>query len=687
MTISSTGAFRAPDLWFSQNALGNITRTQLGIHQLSNQLSTGRAISRFSDDPVKAALISTVDRRMAISTQVQRNFSSAKSSLGILDNALGEANDLSREAKDIASAQINLGSSATERAGQATVVSQMIASLLNLSHRQGEGGYLFGGSKTSSLPIEEILGGFRYTGTDTGIVTDLGQAASVPVTIAGPHALGATSGRIRGDVDLNPDLTLATSLSSLSGARSLGITAGSIEISINSGTRRQIDLVGADTIEDVIKRINAAIVAEQTDTGVTVMGPGGIAVSGGSLSLDVTGTNTVQFFDLTGNFTAQDLGLTAATPFSFSASTSTGVNVQPRLTMQSSISSLAGLTQPPSLGQFRVNNMGRTAIVDLSSASTIEDIKNAIESTNLGLRVQINQAGTGIDVLNEIAGSRAYGLSIEETSATNQTATALGIRSLSATTRLSDFNDGRGVSIVTGQTDPISGNVSPQLNIDFEIHLGDSAGTALTIDLRPQDILNVQAVIDRINSEATTQLTALGLPTNSLVAALSPTTNALTLTQSSTFTNRLTVNARNNSGAAEQLGFITGTWDQASSTLSTEDRAKVRVDNLFTHLIDLRDSLLANDTVGIALAGEKLGTSTDRVAETRGLVGSFAQRVESAETFEQDRGTLDQKLRSDLADVDYASAASRFSLLQTQLEAAMRVTSSARQLSLMDFLG
>jgi flagellin-like hook-associated protein FlgL len=88
--------------------------------------------------------------------------------------------------------------------------------------------------------------------------------------------------------------------------------------------------------------------------------------------------------------------------------------------------------------------------------------------------------------------------------------------------------------------------------------------------------------------------------------------------------------------------------------------------------------------MGLAVSGieSTLGT----LAETRGLVGSYTQRVESAQVREQDRKTVDESIRSELQDTDYTEASVRFSLLQTQLQAGLRVTSQASNLSLLDFL-
>jgi flagellin-like hook-associated protein FlgL len=416
-----------------------------------------------------------------------------------------------------------------------------------------------------------------------------------------------------------------------------------------------------------------------------VLDTGGVGVSGESLSLDVASGATVEFFDLVGATTAADLGLTTASgPITFTDTTSNGNSLSPRLTMTSPITALGGLSDP--LGSIRIKSMGYTTVVDLSNASTIEDVKNRIESTNLGLRVRINEAGNGIDIFNEVAGSAAQALSIENVSATDTTAQALGIRTFSAATRIADLNEGRGVSIVDGRVNPTTGQVDGNLNTDMVITLGDSASTTLTIDLRPQDMLTVQTVIDRINSQAAPQLQAAGLPANAFVARVNAATNGISLTQDSGFSAALSVRSLNNSQAPEDLGLLDSTYDAATSTLLGEDRAKIRVDNLFTQLIDLRDALRRNDTSGISLAGEKLGDAAGALAETRGLVGSYSKRVEQADTFQQERDTLDESVRSTLQDTDFAAAATQFSLLQNQLTAALQVTARGRQQSLMDFL-
>jgi flagellin-like hook-associated protein FlgL len=678
---------RVPSLLAAQSALGGITRTQIALFQVQQELSSGRAISRFSDDAVKAAAISYLNDRLATSDQHQQNLDAADSSLSTLDSALSDASDLVLQAKSIASAQVGIGSTAAERQGQAQVVNSLIQTLMGIANRESPAGHVFAGSTPGSAAVGTLLGGYQYLGQGSGLLTDLGLAGNVPITIGGNNAIGSTSARVSGDVNLDPGLTTGTRLVDLSGARGLGVSLGRIEFSFNGSPPTQIDLTGADSIGDVATRIQNALRDYQQANNVTILGPGGVSVSGGSLRIDVapatSGPNpTLQFTDIGNQTTAQDLGLADSTPLVFSATSASGRELSAKLTWQTPISALRGVTG--ALGSIRVNNLGQSRIVDLSGAQTLEDVKNLIEGTGIGIRVQLNADKTGIDVVNDAAAGVNQAMSIEEVSGNNMTATRLGIRSLTGSTRISDFNDGRGVKIVDGSVDPVTGLPDPTRDTDFSIKLGDSAGTTFDVDLRPQDMATVQTVIDRINQQA--QAAGVSVPAD-FEAGLSDSTNGLVLKQNASFAGPVAVTDKNGSPAADQLGLTDGTYDASTGTLRATDHAKVRVDNLFTNLIDLRDALMNNDTSGITLAGEKLESATDRIAQTRALVGGYARQVTDGKRQEQDRSLLDEQTRSNLQDVDYSEAAIRLNMLQTQLQAGLQTTAASFSRSLLDFLG
>lgn len=686
MTSIPSNLTRVPDLLFMQTSLARLTRTNVGLFGVQEQLSTGRAINRPSDDAVRAAAISLIDDRLERSDQRLRNLDHAGFALATLDSALGEASNLVLEAKSIASAQSSIGADADERALQASVIESLIETLVNVANRQSIGGYAFGGASANRQPIVEHMGGYRYVGEGSGLFTDTGLGTTVPITIGGHNSIGELSARHQGVVDLDPALTGDTRLTDLNGARGLGVTLGTIEFSFDGGPLIPVDLTDASTIEDVADAIESEIRQHEADTGDIILGANGVGWSGGSFTFDfapgVTGppNPALAFSDVGQGVTAQDLGLTTPAGMSLSTGTPTGVDTNPKLTWRSPVGALDGVAS--SLGSLRISNMGQTQIVDLSTAQTLGDIRNAIENTDLGLRVEINADGDGIDIYNEVAGGANQAMSISTVGPLDATAELLGIRTYTGSTRLADFNDGRGVDVLSGATDPDTGNPDPTRDVDFRITLGN--GDEIDVNLRPQDALTVQTVIDRINAEAAAA--GVSVPAD-FQATLSTTSNGIRLEQNTAYPSALTVAQANNSTAPEQLGLLDGTLTGGGAILTSSDRAQVRVDNLFTHLIDLRDNLEGDDTYGIDFAAQRLEASVDRLAQTRALVGGFANRVESETRRQQDINVLDERTRSELRDLDYAEAAVRFSLLQTQLQAALQTISASQSASLLDFLG
>lgn len=681
MTSIPGNLSRVPNLLMSRLSLSAISRGSVELAKLQTQLATNKAINRPSDDAVRAATISLLNERLERAGQLARNLQHADAALSVADQALADASDLALEAKQIASAQVNTTSTAGEREAQAAVVDSLIQALYSITGRTSVAGHIFGGSNPGQRPVVEFAGGYRYLAGGPGLTTDLGTQAEIPITL-GASPLGQTSARLNGLVDLAPDLTPEARIHDLRGARSLGVTLGTVMLSIDGGEGIAIDLSQADTVQDVLDAVTGAIGQHEAAESVSVLGPGAVSVSGGGISIDVLAGHTLTFTDAGDGSAALDLGLADADgALQFSDVSPTGEDLRPRLTWLTSLEAVGALTLP--LGAIEVTNAGRSSVIDLSGAETMQDIRRLIEGANLGLRVEL--ADDRLVVVNEVAAGRAGAMSIAEIAGNGSTASMLGIRSLDLGTRIADFNDGRGVQIISGATDPVSGLPSGTLDVDFRITLGN--GIEIDIDLQPAHMTTVESFLQAVNDQAATQLTALGQPTTLFSAGLAADGNGIVLSQDGSISAPLTVEARNGSHAAEQLGLLGGTWDASSASLISEDRAKVRVDSLFTALIDLRDALRSDDPLGITLAGERIDAAADLLAEVRGLTGEYARRVERETKYLEDRELLDTTVRSQLQDLDFAAAASRFTLLQTQIEAGYQSAAALSRLTLLDFLG
>jgi len=640
----------------SSSAIAASTRQML---RLQEQLASGKAINRPSDDVVGTSAVSVLDDRIERREQRLKNLAQAESMVNAIDGSLNDLTDLLQEAKGVGLSQIGIGSDAGTRANQAQVIDAILKAAVDISNREQRGIHFFGGSAHGSKPIVGLNGGYRYIGQGEGMATDIGLGEGVRTTLGAEDAFGALSARVEGFSDLNPELTLATRLTDLNGARGLGIAKGSFTVTVNA-IPATVDLTDAETVGDLIERIEAAI--QITDPGATVAID---ATDGGRLAITPSAGFTVAFSDGATAATASDLGIVG----SFAGGvTSTSGDLDPRITELTELGSMPGLTMP--LGSLRIRNLNEVRDLDLSGVSTVRDLMNAVEALGIGVRIEIAESGDRLNAKNELSGGI---LSIEELSG-GTTATELGIRSFHTSTLLADFNQGRGVGQVSGKSDPLTGLPDPTLNTDFRVTVKDGRSFDVDID----GATTVQDILDAINSAAA----AAGLTVAEFAADLASNGNGIALTDTTVGTTT-SVTDLNDSSAAFDLGILGST---SGATLTGEDRATVAVESVFSHLMALRDALLANDEGGIAFATQRLDDDISRAVEARADIGVRARRIEDATTLEEDLGVQDESLRSQIRDLDYTAAAVRFTNLQQILQAGYQTTAATQRLSLLDFL-
>ncbi|MBL0928177.1 MAG: hypothetical protein IBJ11_11090 [Phycisphaerales bacterium] len=676
MSGISTTYGRAPTLMGSMIALRHISGTQLSLLDVQTQISSNRRFQKASEDPVAAALITSLDRKLELTGQRERNLSHASSVLGTIDGSLGDLSDLLREAKTVASSQIGVGSDGATRAQQAAVIGSIIDRLYAAMNGKYADLSLFAGGRTGGPALEAFGDGYRYLGDRSGLRTDLGPGIDFPITISANDVVGSLSARVSGDVDLNAAVTGGTRIDDLRGPRT-NRALGALQVTINSGGPPvvvSVDLTGAETVGDVTARLESAI--RQADPAALAgTFPGGITTTDTQFQVNIANPAvSITFQDGPGTETARALGLDGFT-YSSTAATNTDPSrdLNPRVTAGTALASLLP-TPPLTFGGIRITNGGRSGTVNTSPTMTVGELIEAVRRLNVGVRAEIGAGGDTLDFINEVAGAR---MSIEEAGGT--AATTLGVRSLKASTLLSAFNDGRGVQIADGQINPVTGLPDPNRNTDFRVTLSDGT-TAFDVDLRPQDMQNVQTLLARIN--------AASGGAGGFVADIDPATNGIRFRDTAGGAQPLRV-SRLNGYAADDLGLLdaASTSGGGGATLVGSDRSKVRVDSAISTLIELRQALATNDERGITFAGSRLEADLDRLATARATVGARAQRIDGATKQLQDEKLVDQSIKSNLQDTDVAAAATRLSLLQTQLQATLTVAAQTRPLSLLNFLG
>ena len=626
----------------------NLRRTNVELLELQVQLATGRKVNRPSDAPESISAIIDLRAQLEQFEQRAKNFSLASSSIDNTDHALGSISELLLEAQGIASSQVGVGSDSATRANQASVVNAQIGAMIQMANRQFQDVFLFAGDRSRVTPFVDHLGGIRYAGGSGELLTDLGVGAPLGYNVSGAAALGALSARVSNGIDLDPRATSATRIADVRGATNRGVSAGIINVDVN-GTDVQVDLNSADTLGDVVTRVNDAI--NSVDPAA-----GSLAVSSAGFTLTANAGHTITITDIAQGVTADHLGVR----ISAASGNTVGGDIDPILT---ALTEIAALNQPVNLaGGLKVTNGAVTTVIDTSSAVTIQDLINAAISEDVGLRLEINADGRSIDALNEISGTE---LSIGE-NAGGSTAGDLGIRSFSRTTTLADFRHGLGIET----------NGDAQTDIRFTLH--DSSRN-FEVDL--EGVLNVNDVIVAIETAAVAAGLTLGVDFSVGLAADG---NGLDVIDNTAGAGSFAIGSINLSFAAEHLGIADGVG--VGTTITGTDVATIRTESVLSHLMMLRDGLLNDDQLAITLAGSALQLDVDRIATTRAEVGVRSRRVAAEENRLSSRDIQARQLLSEAQDADYTEVISRFTQLQQQLEANLVSAQQVLQLTLLDFL-
>jgi flagellin-like hook-associated protein FlgL len=639
MAILPLQLARVSNLLRTSVATNQLPQLQQQLLETQNQLSTGQRLSSPSDDPGSAAIIMQLQKTLEQRQGYSDNLTQANSLMSATDSTLGDITDQIRQAQTLASANVGSDVTSDARAGAAAVVQSIYSQLISLANKQYQGMYLFGGDKGDTQPYIESNGGVTFVGSTTVLKNAVDQNTTLPLTISGNDVFGALSTRIQGTADLSPAMTAATRLVDLKGSVQTGVHPGIITLG-NGSTTATVDLTRADSVGDVMNAINAAGVGGIT---ASIGGPDGqhLVLSGGA-------TDNITVNDVGGGTLASDLGI--AQPVGAGAGvTLAGGNVHPGFNLLTPLSDLRAGAGLDTTGLTITNGLN-TQTISFASATTVQDMLNAINGAGLGVTAKINATGTGIDVLNATQGAQ---MTIAE--AGGATATQLGIRSFNASTPLSELNDGKGIQTADGP--------------DFRISLRD--GTSFDVDLTNEN--TIQDVINTINTAA-----------GATVAGLDTTGNGIRLTDPSvTGTDTFRVTGLNYSTAAADLGLDE---DASGNTIAGRDVNPVAASGIFAHLAQLRDALNANDQTAITAAGGSLQDDLSRVIQTHGQTGANVQEVQARQDRLADENVATHSLLSQLADTDFTGTVTKFQTLQNALQATLQTSAMTMNLSLLDFL-
>jgi flagellin-like hook-associated protein FlgL len=147
----------------------------------------------------------------------------------------------------------------------------------------------------------------------------------------------------------------------------------------------------------------------------------------------------------------------------------------------------------------------------------------------------------------------------------------------------------------------------------------------------------------------------------------------------------LQINRLNFSDAILDLG-VDGDIDPAATEFVGSEVGGVKVSGVFSALIELREALLVGDERDITKAAGKIDEALTDVTRLQGQLGAEVRAIESRGQQTQEAVEATTLLLSEVRDLDFAEAITRFQQTQTALQASLQASGQTLNLSLLSFL-
>ena len=165
----------------------NIDTTLQSLNTVQSQISSGKQLQAFSDNPAGASQSLKLRSALGDNSQYQRNAASASAFLSATQGALSTATSVVISARQIAVAGANSTQTPDSLAALGDQVDGAIQQLTQAANTQTQGRYIFGGTATTTAPYDAAQ---TYQGNTQAVSAVLSPGQSVQINTVGSAAFG-----------------------------------------------------------------------------------------------------------------------------------------------------------------------------------------------------------------------------------------------------------------------------------------------------------------------------------------------------------------------------------------------------------------------------------------------------------------------------------------------------------------
>jgi flagellar hook-associated protein 3 FlgL len=175
---------------FFDKASAQLGNVQGSLAKTQQQLSSGKQITKPSDMPDKAALVTRLESEIARQNTYQSNIKTVEIRLTGEETALKNTSDVMFRMKELAIQAANDTLSGADRKTVALELDELRNQVLSLANSQdANGNYYFSGSRVSHMPFgPDAKGVIVYQGDQTRMVVNVGDNRRMSLNLPGSDA-------------------------------------------------------------------------------------------------------------------------------------------------------------------------------------------------------------------------------------------------------------------------------------------------------------------------------------------------------------------------------------------------------------------------------------------------------------------------------------------------------------------
>ncbi len=483
----------------SNSVMRNLNRKAQDLLNIQSMLSSGKRISKPSDDPVGTASAIRMRSQLSQTTQFLRNIQSGETQINTSDGVFNDMSNLLMRAQELAISQANVTADDSTRIAVAEEINALINQYVDLLNTKVGNRFIFAGYETTNAPFVQTETGITYVGDSGEMNIEIDNGTTINTNVAGSTLVPSLDDDLGGHANLfaysekNTPIELRKLVELNQGT---GVDQGLIKITNMAGNIGIIDISSANTVVEAAFLISTAL-----DTnGQLLRVEATIDPANESLVLtDMTSINDrlpgerLVVEEVTTGRVARQLGIVGRDTDGDGILEGRPLAPIPLTTNIDDLNNGSGVEK----GKFEITDRaGNTAVIDISTAVTITDVRQLINQAGINIQAEINTGGSGLLILDQTSGAIQNQLTIREFGTNTHTAADLGI--------LTPQNGALGNLIIGDSLNPsLTRNTAvSMLNRGLGINLGniyvDNGPNKGQIDL--SQAATVGEIIDTINS-------------------------------------------------------------------------------------------------------------------------------------------------------------------------------------------